>query len=150
MRIATLGIMMHMAPVYYAGMALPGNSIIAGCTQSTDFVRALMYIAVKEHLSRCPQQRLRTYIDDLSQRFYGKTDDVQTHAVLAGADIAVRLTGLGCTLNKAKSVFIAKSPSDAGGAGQNRILRPRFRHWGSGWTHTCCTPFKQTTRFDKR
>ena len=126
---------MHMAPRILRGYnhhvicKLPTNAIIAGCTQSTYFAKVLLFRVVKCHLERCPkanisthQYQMRTFIDDVAQRFYGTRRQVAANAIYAGSDLALCqecrnggqctpghecLTGLGCVINARKSVYLA-------------------------------------------
>ena len=86
-RLGYMGLVMHMAPRVLRGYNHheicddPTNAIIAGCTQSTYFAKVMFRRVIQSHLGRVSKQNLRTFIDDIAQRFYGSRQRVIDKAV---------------------------------------------------------------------
>ena len=109
-----LGVIVHMSPRvlrhdgHHSDLTLPGNSILAGCTQANSFGRIVVYDVLEQINMANPCATLESYVDDLNQGATGSSEDVARHLVKAAVHLHHALSQKDLRISS-KSIIVSSS-----------------------------------------
>ncbi len=110
-----LGSLIHISPRvlkasrFFGEVLVPGNGILAGCTQVITFARVALFEVLETAHKVFPNNPIASYVDDLSQRGEGQEKNVHREAVASALHLAQGLHKASFKLST-KSVLVSSSP----------------------------------------